>query len=390
MQLMRFLISAGEASGELYGAGIMQALRRRVPQSQFFGVGGQKMRDTGFETVVDAHDISVVGLAEVVKHLPMIRREFKKLVSEAERRKPDAAILIDFPDFNLRLARELHRLNIPVIYYVSPQLWAWRKGRIRQVQKYVSKMLVIFPFEEEFYREHGVQAEYVGHPLADEPPPNITRETFAAENNLSLEKIWIAVLPGSRRKEVSLNLPGLLDTVRLLDNDGTQFILPVASSLDPEWLRSLIPSNAPVTLVRDARAALLHSRVGIVASGTATVEAALIGTPLVMIYRVTPLTYLLGRRLVKLSHFAMVNLIARREIVPEFVQQGFVPQRVAAKVRELMTNGQLRSDMISALKSVQAQLHSPGEGTAADRAANAVLRTLEHEGKPRLSVQPRV
>ncbi len=172
---MRFLISAGEASGELYGAGLMEALGRRVPGAEFFGVGGQRMRDAGCDTVVDAHKISVVGLAEVVKHLPMIRREFKKVVREAAKRKPDAAILIDFPDFNLRLARELHKLGIPVFYYVSPQLWAWRQGRIKQVKKYVRKMLVIFPFEVEFYRKHNVQAEYVGHPLADIPLPNITR-----------------------------------------------------------------------------------------------------------------------------------------------------------------------------------------------------------------------
>ena len=373
VRLMRFLISAGEASGELYGAGILDALRRRVPGSEFFGVGGKRMRDAGFETVVDAHKISVVGLAEVVTHLPMIRREFKRLVSEAAQRKPDAAILIDFPDFNLRLARELHKLQIPVIYYVSPQLWAWRKGRIKQVQKYVSKMLVIFPFEADFYRDHDVKAEYVGHPLADEPMPSMTREQFASANGLDPAKTWIALLPGSRRKEVSLNLPGIIESAKLLGGEY-QFVLPVASSLDESWIRSLLLQRSlAVSLVHDARTALLHSRAAIVASGTATVEAALIGTPFVMIYRVTPLTYAIGRRLVKLDRFGMVNLIAGREVVPEFVQEAFVPRTVAAKVTEILADGPSRSRMLNDLAEVRQKLHPQGKTTAADKAAEAVL-----------------
>lgn len=374
---MRFLISAGEASGELYGAGIMDALGRRVPGAEFFGVGGQRMRDGGFETVVDAHDISVVGLAEVVTHLPKIRREFKRLVAEAAARRPDAAILIDFPDFNLRLAGELHRLKIPVVYYVSPQLWAWRQGRIKQVRKYVRKMLVIFPFEEQFYRERGVDAEYVGHPLADESLPAISRERFAAENNLDPAKRWVTLLPGSRRKEVLLNIGGVLTSAKLLHTPEIEFVLPVASSLDPEWMKKVVSgTDVKIAQVRDARSALLHSRVGIVASGTATVEAALIGTPFVVIYRVSPLTYALGRRLVKLKRFAMPNLIAGREVVPEFVQHEFVPERVARKVRELMVDGNARQSMVSDLQEVRNKLHWPGSSRTADRAAQAVVEVL--------------
>lgn len=374
---MRFLISAGEASGEYYGVGLVDALLRRVPNAEFFGVGGQRLRDKGFDAVVDAHQISVVGLSEVVAHLPMIRREFKRLVREAAARRPDAAILIDFPDFNLRLAKELHKLGIPVIYYVSPQLWAWRQGRIQQVQKYVRKMLVIFPFEEEFYRKHGVAAEYVGHPLADEPAPGISRAQFATTNRLDPAKTWIGLLPGSRRKEVLLNFPRMVKSAKLLMGDDVQFVLPVASSLDLGWMKSLVEySGVPITLVRDARAALLHSRVSIVASGTATVEAALIGNPFVMIYRLTALTYALGRRLVKLSHFAMPNLIAGREVVPEFVQQNFVPEKVAAKVRELIPDGAARNQMISDLSEVRSKLHPQGQSRAANRAAAAVLASL--------------
>ena len=374
---MRFLISAGEASGELYGAGLMQALGRSVPNAAFFGVGGQRMRHAGFETVVDAHQISVVGLTEVVKHLPMIRREFKRLVKEAAARKPDAAILIDFPDFNLRLARELHKLGIPVIYYVSPQLWAWRESRVKQVKKYVRKMLVIFPFEEEFYRKHGVTAEYVGHPLADVAGPTITREQFAGENGLDPAKTWVALLPGSRKKEVELNLDTMLLAATHIRSIKDQFVLPVASTLDFKWMKSLVEQGpVPVTLVQDARAALLHARAGIVASGTATVEAALIGTPFVMIYRVSPMTYRIGRRFVKLTRFAMVNLIAGRDVVPEFVQHGFIPEEVGDKVRDLMADGPLRDTMVKGLAEVSAKLHTPGEATASDRAAAAILASL--------------
>src|SRR6478752_1505702 len=196
---MNFLLSAGEASGDTYGAQLAEALKTLASGSSFFGMGGAQMRASGCELLVDAHDVAVVGLVEVVKHLPEIRRRFKHLVAEAARRKPDAAILIDFPDFNLRLARELHRLGMPVFYFVSPQIWAWRSGRVKQIRKYVRKMIVIFPFEREFYRRHGVEVTYVGHPLAYASPPQISREEFAAKHHLDPKKQWIVLLPGSRR-----------------------------------------------------------------------------------------------------------------------------------------------------------------------------------------------
>src|SRR5438270_10300456 len=212
---MNFLLSAGEASGDTYGAQLIEALRQLSPGSTFFGMGGEKMRASRAELLVHAHEVAVVGLVEVVTHLPGIRRRFKHLVAEAARRKPDAAILIDFPDFNLRLARELHRLGIPVFYFVSPQIWAWRSGRVKQIKKYVRKMIVIFPFEQEFYRRHGVEVSYVGHPLAYAASPEVRRTDFAARHGLDPGKPWIALLPGSRRKEVRLNLPPMLEAAGL-------------------------------------------------------------------------------------------------------------------------------------------------------------------------------
>jgi lipid-A-disaccharide synthase len=389
---MQFLISAGEASGELYGAGLMTALRGRVPSAEFFGVGGQRMRDAGCDTVIDAHEISVVGLAEVVTHLPHIYSEFKRLVREAKARRPDAAILIDFPDFNLRLARELHQLGIPVIYYVSPQLWAWRQGRVEQIRRYVKKVLVIFPFEAEFYRQHNVAAEYVGHPLADETLPSISREQYAAENELDQAKTWIALLPGSRKKEFTLNFGPMIEAGNLLSRPRQlkarmghplshpqyEFLLPVASSLDRAWVLRQIgePARLPIRLVDDARPALAHSRAAIVASGTATLQTALIGTPFVMVYRVTPTTWLLGRRLVKVNRFAMPNLIAGRDVVPEFVQHDFRPHAVAAAVRELIDDAPKRQSMLEGLGEVRARLHPEGSETASEKAAAAVIEAV--------------
>ena len=338
---MRILISAGEASGELYGAQLIEALRQetshRSPQLdlEFFGVGGEQMQQAGCELIVNAHEIAVVGLAEVVEHLPRIFRLFRKVVAEADRRRPDAAVLIDFPDFNFRLARELHKRGIPVIYYVSPQLWAWRQSRIELVRKYVSKMLVIFPFEESFYRDHGIEAEFVGHPLAALPQPAITRDQFAADYGIDPQREWIALLPGSRRGEVSRIFPELLKAAQLLGPEYV-YIVPVASTLDIQWMTTFLHSHTDlaITFTKDARATLHHARVAAVASGTSTLEAALIGTPFAMVYRVAPLTWTFGRRLVKVDRFAMVNLIAAHDVVPELVQDTFTAEQVAAELRK--------------------------------------------------------
>jgi lipid-A-disaccharide synthase len=434
---MNFLLSAGEASGDTYGAQLIDALRQLAPSSgqsspTFFGMGGEKMRAAGCDLLVHANEVAVVGLVEVVRHLPDIRRRFKHLVAEAARRRPDAAILIDFPDFNLRLARELHRLGIPVFYFVSPQIWAWRTGRVKQIQKYVRKMIVIFPFEREFYRRHGVEVSYVGHPLAYVAQPQILREEFAAQHGLDPGKQWIALLPGSRHKEVRLNLPMMLQAARLLGHDY-EFVLPVASTLKAEWLREQVEaqglkpesvalnaalkgrsstgdslrsslaegeklgrssngennaraaSNSPkIALTDNARAAMMHARAAVVASGTATVEAALSGTPFVVVYRLAPLTWFLGRRLVKLDTFAMPNLIAGKKIVPELIQADFTADAVVRELKAIIPNGSARYQMEDALKMVQDRLRDGqkmGEGQQVElpalRASREILAWLK-------------
>ena len=381
---MRLLISAGEASGEMYGAALLHALRKLSPEPiKAFGLSGEQMRAAGCETVVDAKDVAVVGIAEVVTHLPRIYREFHKLLREADRRKPDVAVLIDFPDFHFRLAKALHARGIPVVYYVSPQLWAWRRGRIKLVQQYVQKMLVIFPFEEHFYREHGVEVEFTGHPLGELVVELEPRDGFASQHGLDPAKAWVAVLPGSRRKEVQMILPTLLEAAR---NLGPQFeyLLPVASTLTAEWMQQqllTIPDVPRVTLTSDARQTLLQSRAAMVASGTATVEAAVLGTPFVMVYRVAPLSWHLGRRLVNLSHFAMPNLIAGREIVSELVQQDFTAEKVAAEIRALVEEGPRRNEVVRDLAEVRGHLQSGrASESAAERAARAVLGAAKAAG----------
>ena len=378
---LRVLISSGEASGELYGAELLTALRGLHDGSvECYGMGGERMKAAGCELLVEAKDVAIVGLFEVLSHLPSLYRRFHRLLDEVDRRRPDVAVLIDFPDWNLRLARELHRRGIPVVYYVSPQLWAWRRGRIRQVQKYVREMLVIFPFERDFYLKHGVEAEFVGHPLSELAPPTITRDDFAARWGLDASKQWIALLPGSRRKELRLNLPAIVGAAQRLGAEF-EYVMPVASTLDAGWVReqvALCGGEINIHLCDDARAALLHSRVGVVASGTATVEAALIGTPFVMVYRLAGLTWTLGRHLVKLPHYGMVNLVAGRRVVPELIQDGFTPETVEREVRRLLPDGEPRREMLAALDEVRQKLR----GELADRVAacgRTAMRAVEAE-----------
>jgi lipid-A-disaccharide synthase len=361
----------------MYGAQLIGALRRRDPSLEFFGVGGQRMRDAGCDTVVDAKDLAVVGITEILSHLPKIYGLFHKLIADADRRRPDLAVVIDSPAFNWRVARQMKKRGIPVVYYVAPQFWAWRQGRVKLLRDYVTKALVIFPFEEKFYRDRGVDVTFVGHPLAELPMPTVGRDEFAAQYNIEPSKQWITVMPGSRVKEVRMNLPTILAAVSQLGH-GFEFLLPVAPTLDREFLfRSTY--GRPVTLVADALPALWHSRVGIVASGTATVEAAMMGTPFVMVYRVSPLTYALGKPRIKVPHFAMVNLIAEEEVVPELVQHDFKAQKVVARLGELLPEGPARQRMLEGLARVKKRLRSPDVAdarSAAERAADAVLDLL--------------
>jgi len=391
-------ISAGEASGEHYGAMLAAALQRRTTAAgdaaRLFGMGGERMKAAGVECVVRSEDMAVMGLTEVVLHLPRIYRGFRKLKKAIRARRPDVAVLIDFPEIHFRLAREFHRLGVPVIFFVSPQLWAWKKHRIKLVQKFIRKMLVIFPFEEAFYRENGVEAEFVGHPLAELALPTIGREQFAAENGLDPAKAWIGVLPGSRPKEIRDHLPEMLEAARRLQLGARpaqefEFVVPLAPTLSlaqrAEVLQ-IVKGNGgglSVRLVRDARAALLHARASVVASGTATVEAALIGNPFVVVYRVSALTYAIAKRVVKVPHVAMANLIAGKRVVPELIQDDFTAANIVQQMERLLPDGVARESMMKELGAIRDALSmnsvkdSEGIAGAIERVATITLGELE-------------
>lgn len=378
---MNIFLSAGEASGEHYGALLVHALREQRPYAKFFGLGGMQMEAAGLERIIRAEDVAHMGITEVLLHAPTVYRAYRRLVKSIRERRPDVAVLIDFPDVNLRLAQHLTEAGVPVIYFVSPQLWAWKKRRIRWVRERVAKMLVIFPFEEDFYRERGVDAEFVGHPLAEMPLPAISRAEFALAHGLDATKPWVALLPGSRRKEVALNLPAMLRAAAQL---GTQYeyILPVAPTLTPAdidteldaSLRENTALRKAVHLTQDAAASLFHARASVVASGTATVLAALMGKPFVAVYRVSPVTYAIASRLIELPHVTMVNLIAGDRIVPELIQETFTAENVVRELQPLLADGPQRERQMAALSKVRGRL----DASKSDVRGGTIRRVAAH------------
>ena len=375
----RLLVVSGEPSGELYAALLVRHLRERRPGLDVFGLGGDRLQAEGATLLAHVRDLAVVGLLEVLSHLRQIRGVFRSVLAEVDREPPAAAVLVDYPDFNLRLARELHRRRIPVVYYVSPQIWAWRGGRIRTIRETVARMLVIFPFEEALYREAGVPVEFVGHPLVDRLHP-APRADFLRGLGVSPERDVVAVLPGSRPKEIAHNLPGLAGAIALLRDwrPDLEFLLPLAPAIEPGLLEPHL-RGLPVRLVpQGAQDVLATCQAAMVASGTATVEAALLGAPMVVVYRLSRLTHLLGRRFVKLPHVAMVNLIAGKRVVKELIQDDFTPEKVAGEIRSLLEQPARREAMKQDLAEVRRRLGEPG---ASGRAAEALARVLAESQK---------
>ena len=400
-------ISAGEASGEHYGALLIESLKQQLGASgqtaAFFGMGGERMVAAGLDRVVRSEDMAVMGITEVVRHLPRIYAGFRKLKQSIRNRRPDVAVLIDFPDIHFKLSAELHRLGVPVIFFVSPQLWAWKKHRIKLVQRYVDRMLVIFPFEESFYRERGVQAEFVGHPLAELPQPSISRDQFARGNRLEPSRTWIALLPGSRPKEIRDNLPEMLEAAwNLTDREGKdhcefEFIVPLAPTLNAEQRAEVLTlveecgCGLDIRLVDDARAALFHARASVVASGTATVEAALIGNPFVVVYRLSALTYAIAKLVVTVPHVAMANLIAGKRVVPELIQHDFTASNIVQQLEPLLPDGTPRESMMQGLQAIRKLLvtANPDTGGAIQRVASITLDVIR-AASPKIGAKDRL
>jgi lipid-A-disaccharide synthase len=370
---MRVMLSCGEASGDLYAGALVEALRAREPGVEVFGLGGGRFKAAGGRLIGDFHGLAVTGLIEAVRVLPESYAMYRRLVDAAKRERPDVLVLIDYPDFNFRLMAAVKRLGIPIVYYVSPQLWAWRSGRIQTMKALVDRVLPIFPFEEALYRDEGMDVRFVGHPLVDLAVAGQTREQLAARLELDPTRPIVALLPGSRANELHRIVPVLAAAVPRIASTvlGTQFLVARAPNLPDSYFAPFRSSGDPVRIVADASDDVLAaSDVVITASGTATVQAALHGKPMVVVYRLSPVTYKLGKPLVRVSMFSMVNLVAGRRIVEELIQDGCTPEAVAHETVELLTNEDKVADMKEQLAIVRQKLGGSG---ASGRAADAIL-----------------
>jgi lipid-A-disaccharide synthase len=371
----RFLIVAGEASGDMYGADVARRLFHKFPDCQIYGLGGQRMRDAGVQLEGDISKTAVIGPFEVVSSLASLYRVFRRLAERVETDPPTAAILIDFPDFNLRLGQRVRDAGVPVVYYVSPQVWAWREGRLKQLRRFVNKMLVILPFEEEMYRKAGVDVEFVGHPLVDMVRATKSKEEFCAAYELDPRKPIVALLPGSRRKEVRFILPTLCETAKLISKQkpDTQFVLPMASELHRRSVEDIIRSQSITIVTNDTYNAVRYARAAIVASGTATLETALLGTPEVIVYRISQASWLVGKALLKVRLFGIVNIILGEEVVPELFQERMTPEEVSKITLRLMDDVWVQSRIRGNYEKLRRQL---GSGNVSDRVVDAVAKLI--------------
>ena len=367
------MISCGEPSGDLYAAALAREIRAQSPAVVITGFGGDQLRNAGAELLGDFSGLSVTGLLEVVRLLPRTYMMYRHLVASARLTRPDVFVAIDFPDFNFTLAKALRKLGIPVVYYISPQLWAWRPGRMKTMRLIADRVLVIFPFEERIYRDAGVPVEWVGHPLLDLMPPSRPKRDLLATLGLADDQPIIALLPGSRRNEVTATLPTLVDAVQLIRTrvPSAQVVAARAPKLSSDLFATVDRLAKPAVVV-DGRAddVLAVADIALVASGTITVQAALHECPMVVVYRLSPLTFRLGRPFVRVDTFAMANLVAGKPVVPELIQQDFTADAVAREALAVLTNPSHAARVRGELREVRARLGTPG---ASQRAARAVL-----------------
>jgi len=378
----QILIVAGEASSELYAFRVMEEIHRRGIDAHFFGIGSKRMAEAGFEVIEKAENIAVVGVSEVFSQLRVILRALGRLAKTAEERKPALALLLDLPDFNLRLAKKLKHLDVPIIYYISPQIWAWRKGRVHTIKKLVKKMLIVFPFEKSFYEEHGVPVEFVGHPILDElqalKMTDSQRQSERAKYGVTLEHHLVGLLPGSRKGE----LRHMLETqVRAAEkiaarNANVRFFILVAPSLDVEFVRSQLPvTSINVVLIKDEPVKVMRLADSlIVASGTATLFAGLAAVPMVIMYKVSPLSYVIGRAFIHgVKWFGLPNLILGEEVVPELLQSEASPERLAAEIQRYISEPEHSRRTREKLLSIRTRLGTEG---ATKRVADELVEFL--------------
>ncbi len=392
---VKILVVAGEASGDDHAARLVAEIREACPRAQIFGVGGEALTAQGVRILTPAAELAVVGLMEVVGRLPAVWRALASLGRALKTERPDLAILVDFPDFNFWVARLARYWRVPVMYYISPQVWAWRTYRVKTIARLVDRMVVIFPFEAEFYRQRGVAVEYVGHPFRETLPPLPNRKAFLSEHGLDPERLTIALLPGSRGSEIERHLPNILKAATLVHRTipQCQFLLPLASTAPARFVEEVIEkiwgrgkellSSAPPLKIISGQAyqALGAAHLAVVASGTATVEAALAGTPAVVVYRVSPLTYAVGRRLIRVEHVGMANLLAGERLFPELIQDDFTPARLAQEVLNLIQDAPRLAALRRGLAVVTHRLGGPGASRRAAKVALELMGSRAGKGK---------
>ncbi len=373
----RVMIVAGEASGDLHGGNLVREMRTLHPDVSFFGVGGRKMEEAGVELIADVADMAVVGLTEVISKLGAVLGVMRRLKGELKKDPPALLVLIDYPDFNLPLAKAARRLGIKVLYYISPQVWAWRKGRLKTIRTSVEKMVVILPFEEEFYRKAGVDATFVGHPLLDGLKTRFQRSEALRHFGLDENAVTVAILPGSRKSEVSELLPVMMESCELISGmiSPVQFVLPLAPTLPFSFVDTILkrfPTRVTV-VAKDMYDAIAASDAAIVASGTATLETALLGTPMVVVYRISGLSYAIGKRFIKVDYISLVNLIAEKAVVPELIQHDAEPGRIAAEINALIVNEAARRTMKASFTALRGKLGEPGAALRTAKIAGEIL-----------------
>jgi len=370
---------AGEASADLHGSNVIKAIKELDPNVYFYGIGGERMKGVGVDVLFDSSDMAVVGVIEVLSKLKIIIKASRELKKSLDVYRPNLLILIDYPDFNLHLAKFARKRGIPVLYYISPQVWAWRRGRVKKIARLVNKMLVILPFEVSFYENERIDVEFVGHPLVDIVEPKYANEEALRRFNLEEDRVTIGLLPGSRKSEVKLLLPDMLKAAEILNRRlGTaQFVLPVASTIDEKEIKEIISnarSTVRINVTKDNIYDVINvSNVVIVASGTATLEAAIMNAPMVIIYKVSPLTYLIGKLLVKVKDVGLVNLMAGRRVVSELIQFDVTPERIANEVMSILENKELYFEMKNQLSWVKRKLGNPGASLRVARIATEML-----------------
>jgi lipid-A-disaccharide synthase len=375
--MKKVMIMAGEASGDLHGSNLVREIRRQDPSIAFYGVGSRKMKDAGVQLLADASEISVVGATEVLTHLRPLCRVFNSLKRFLDQERPDLLILIDFPDFNIMLGKKAKKMGIPVLYYISPQVWAWRKKRIKTIAELVKAIIVVFPFEVALYKGAGVDVRFVGHPLTDIVQSPYNQAEAKAQFGLAPEKRTIAILPGSRTREISHLLPDMLRTAGILSErfQDLQFVLPVAPTLSESFVRPFLQNGpVPVTLV-DGRVydVLRAADAALVTSGTATLETGLMEVPMVIAYRVSALSYFIGRMIIDVEHIGLVNIVAGKRVVPELVQHDSTPQNMADAMSRLLADPVYYQQVRTQLAGIRSRL---GEKGTSSRVASVVLAFL--------------